>query len=79
MGLKNFKPELKMLIPILGYYNPAKHGKQVIQVWNKHNLFDIFTYEVEGNVVGYVFGFAPRVDLIDIIFYDIKKPEITFE
>ncbi len=68
-----------MLIPILGYYNPAKYGKQVVQIWNKHNLFDIFTYEVEGNVVDYIFGYSPRTDLMDILFYHIKTPDITLQ
>lgn len=68
-----------MLIPINGYYNPAKNGKQVIQIWNKKNLFDIFTYEVEGIIEGYVLGIAPRSDLMNVLFYHIQNSEISLE
>lgn len=69
-----------MLIPIVSrFYNPAESGRQVIKAINKHNIFDIFTYEKNGNVEGYVLGFAPKKDVMDVLFYHIKDSTISLD
>jgi len=69
-----------MLIPILDrLYNPAKNGRQLIKVINKHNIFDIFTYESNGKVYGYILGFSPKIDVMDVMFYHIKDSHISLD
>jgi hypothetical protein len=69
-----------MLIPIFDrLYNPAKNGRQVIKAINKHNVFDIFTYEINEKVYGYILGFAPKNDVMDVMFYHIKDSNISLD